>query len=129
MATSLDEKLKQTETQKTLYKIENEILGLSNLVTNKDFDDRFQSAVVSFKMFLEKIDDAELKGLVKQLHDLNNYNYATQDAYVNHLKRICDEYKSKDKVEKFKEGSAKVGKILSQNLTQFLEGNNKSNQA
>jgi len=118
-----DKFVEQRDAKKTLYTIETKINDLSNLVTNNTvFDARFESAVVQFHMFLERLKDNSLKSLVKDLHGLNFHDYVNQDAYVNHLKRIYDEYVQNDKPDKFKMASLKSGKILNPKLSQFFEG-------
>ena len=89
--------LEKQNAKKTLYKIEDEINLLANLVSNQEFDDRFDSAVVSFKMFLEKIKDDSLQRLVKDLHDVQfGYDVYSgnngQESYIKQLKNIYNTY-------------------------------------
>ena len=92
-----DQFLEKIDARKKLDEIDDKIRNLANLVSNQDFDERFDMAVVEFKMFLEKIQNETLKDLVKSLHnesfghDFYSANNG-QDSYVLRLRRIYDSY-------------------------------------
>lgn len=113
--------MEKRNAKKTLYKIEDEINLLANLVSNQEFDDRFDSAVVSFQMFLEKIKDDSLKKLVKELRSIQfgpdiYLGHNGQETYVKKLKRefnqFFEEYEKQNLsvADKLKQGTEKLGK-------------------
>lgn len=120
--TGFDKFLEQNSAKKTLYNIEIKINDLSNLVTNTVFDARFESAVVQFHMFLERVKEDSLKKLVKDLHNLDFHSYRNQESYVNHLKRIYDEYVLENKNDKLKEEIKKSQSAQKQKISQFFKG-------
>lgn len=120
--TGLDKFIEQNSAKKTLYNIELKINDLSNLVTNNTvFDARFENAVVQFHMFLERVKEDTLKSLVKDLHNLNFHNYVNQESYVDHLKRIYDNYVAENKTDKFKEASQKTKNTQTQKIQKVLK--------
>ena len=56
------------------------------------------------------------------LHNLDFHSYVNQESYVDHLKRIYDEYVLENKTVKFKEGTKKSQSAQKQKIAQFFKG-------